>query len=376
MRTASLPILTESTAARPWTSMELRVNPFLHVGPDRLYNPLMDRTILAGEPGHAELAARLADPDAIVSPAVLSRLAEAGWLVPADSEPERQFLLKYVSLEAHTVCNQACYFCPVAVAPREDHFMPMDLYERILGELSEWRDTIEAVFMINYNEPTADKRFVDQVRAIKAAGLKPAVLTNGTGLTPGRVDDLVAMGGLRFLSINLSTLDRERYRVERGGDHLNVVLRNLDYVKDRQVAEQMDMVVLGTGNDDHKRDFEEISRRFAGSRFDVKYFEVMDRTGHVQIGHRPMIPNQSLCGCDNVGSRPLQHIHITPRGQCVLCCEDYDEKYVVGDLTRESVQEVLTGPKLALMRRWIYGLDEAPKDFICRGCTFALTRPS
>jgi pyruvate-formate lyase-activating enzyme len=376
MRTASLPVLTEPTAARPWTSMELRVNPFLHVGPDRLYNPLMDRTIVAGEPGYAEVCSRLADPSAAVPPAVLTRLAEAGWLVPADSEPERRFHLKYVSLEAHTVCNQACYFCPVSVAPREDHFMPMDLYERILGELSEWRDTIEAVFMINYNEPTADKRFVDQVRAIKAAGLKPAVLTNGTGLTPGRVDDLVAMGGLRFLSINLSTLDRERYRKERGGDHLNVVLRNLDYVKDRPAAEQMDMVVLGTGNDDHKRDFEEISRRFAGSRFDVKYFEVMDRTGHVQIGHRPMIPNQRLCGCDNVGSRPLQHIHITPRGQCVLCCEDYDEKYVVGDLTRESVQEVLTGPKLALMRRWIYGLDEAPKDFICRGCTFALTRPS
>ncbi|HET9227233.1 MAG TPA: SPASM domain-containing protein, partial [Thermoanaerobaculia bacterium] len=63
-------------------------------------------------------------------------------------------------------------------------------------------------------------------------------------------------------------------------------------------------------------------------------------------------------------------------GHCLLCCEDYDEKYVVGDLNHESVQDVLTGPKLALMRRWIYGLEDAPQDFICRGCTFALTRPS
>ncbi|MES1242295.1 MAG: radical SAM/SPASM domain-containing protein [Acidobacteriota bacterium] len=376
MRTASLPVLSESSEARPWSSVALQVNPFLHMGPDRLYNPLTDRTILAGEPGHSELCARMADPVAAVPPAVLARLAEAGWLVPADSEPERQFLLKYVSLEAHTVCNQSCYFCPVSVAPRADHFMPMELYQRILGELSEWRETIEAVFMINYNEPTADKRFVDQVRAIKTAGLKPAVLTNGTGLTPGRVDEIVAMGGLRFLSINLSTLDRERYRRDRGGDHLGVVLRNLDHARDLPLAEQMDMVVLGTGNDDHRRDFEEISRRFAGSRFEVKYFEVMDRTGHVQIGHRPLVPNQRLCGCENVGSRPLQHIHITPRGQCVLCCEDYDEKYVVGDLNRESVREVLTGPKMALMRRWAYGVEEAPEDFICRHCTFALTRPS
>ena len=254
--------------------------------------------------------------------------------------------------------------------------MPTELYERIVGELAAYRDTVEAVFMINYNEPTADKRFVDQVRAIRAAGLPPAVLTNGTGLTPRRVDALVELGGLRFLSINLSTLDRERYRKERGGDHLELVLRHLDYAKDRPVAEQMDMVVLGTGNEAHKRDFEEISRRFAGSRFTVKYFEVMDRAGYLQIGLKPAAPNQRLCGCENVGSRPLQHIHITPQGKCVLCCEDYDAKYVVGDLTRESVHEVLTGPAMALMRRWAYGIEEAPGDFICRGCTFALTRSS
>jgi hypothetical protein len=29
---------------------------------------------------------------------------------------------------------------------------------------------------------------------------------------------------------------------------------------------------------------------------------------------------------------------------------------------------------MAMMRRWVYGLEEAPGDFICHGCTFALTR--
>ncbi len=375
-------IKTESllpvTAAKPsprWGQLQL--NPFLHVGPDRVYNPLTDRTLVQGEPSYAALRGLLGGADSASLPAgVRAGLAEQGWLLPADMEPAKEFRLKYVSLEAHTVCNQSCYFCPVSIAPREDYFMPMDLYERILGELSAYRDTIEGVAMINYNEPTADKRFVDQVRAIKAAGLPPAVLSNGTGLTPARVDALLEMGGLRFLSINLSTLDRDRYQRERGGDHLKVVLRNLDYLKDKPLAEQMDMVVLGTNSEEHRRDFAEISERFAGSRFAVKFFEVMDRTGHIQIGLKPAVPNQRLCGCDNLGSRPLQHLHITPRGKCLLCCEDYDEKYVVGDLTRESVQDVLTGSALGLMRRWIYGLEEAPKDFICRGCTFALTRPS
>jgi hypothetical protein len=356
----------------------LRLNPFLHVGEDRVYDPLTDRTLTSGEPRYDLLRGLLSgtlEVDAVAA-GERAALAREGWLLPAEEDASRKFRLKYVSLEAHTVCNQSCYFCPVSIAPREDYFMPTELYERIVGELAAYRDTVEAVFMINYNEPTADKRFVDQVRAIRAAGLPPAVLTNGTGLTPGRVDALVELGGLRFLSINLSTLDRERYRKERGGDHLELVLRHLDYAKDRPVAEQMDMVVLGTGNEAHKRDFEEISQRFAGSRFAVKYFEVMDRAGYLQIGLKPAAPNQRLCGCENVGSRPLQHIHITPQGKCVLCCEDYDAKYVVGDLTRESVHEVLTGPGMALMRRWAYGLEEAPGDFICRGCTFALTRSS
>ncbi|HYO15497.1 MAG TPA: radical SAM/SPASM domain-containing protein [Thermoanaerobaculia bacterium] len=375
IKTAGLTILSDTPVRRAGT---LQVNPFLHLGEDRVYNPLTDRLLLQGEPGYDSLWSALSgtlDLEAMPS-GDRAGLAEQGWLLPAESEPSREFLLKYVSLEAHTVCNQACYFCPVSIAPREDHFMPTPLYERIVGELAAWRDTIEGVFMINYNEPTADKRFVDQVRTIKAAGLPPAVLTNGSGLTPDRVDALVEMGGLRFLSINLSTLDRERYRRDRGGDHLELVLRNLDYARDKPLAEKMDMAVLGTGDEDHKRDFEEISRRFSGSRFEVKYYEVMDRAGYLQIGHKPASRDRRLCGCDNVGSRPLQHLHITPHGKCVLCCEDYDGKYVVGDLNRESVQEVLEGPALALMRRWIYGLEEAPEDFICHGCTFALTRPA
>jgi hypothetical protein len=376
MKTASLPFLAGEPAARP--TPDLQVNPFLHVGEDRVYNPLTDGTLTRGEPGSEGLRGLLCGtlPLDRLPAEDRARLAAQGWLLPGEAEPAQEFRLKYVSLEAHTVCNQACYFCPVSIAPREDYFMPTELYERIVGELAAYRDTIEAVFMINYNEPTVDRRFVDQVRTIREAGLPPAVLTNGSGLTPERIDALVAMGGMRFLSVNLSTLDRERYRRDRGGDHLGLVLRNLDYAKDRPVAEQMDMVVLGTGDEEHQRDFEEIARRFAGSRFEVKYFEVMDRAGYLQIGHKPAAPNQRLCGCDNVGSRPLQHLHITPRARCVLCCEDYDEKYVVGDLSRESVHDVLTGPALAAMRRWVYGLEEAPRDFLCRGCTFALTRPS
>lgn len=351
----------------------LRANPFLHVEGDRVYNPLTDASLSDSDPASGLLRGLLtgATAPADLEPELRARFAREGWLLPADEDLSQRHYLKYVSLEAHTLCNQGCYFCPVAYDPREAYFMPTERYEEIVRQLAGHRETIEAVFMINYNEPTADKRFVDQVRTIKEAGLPPATLTNGTGLTPKRVDALVELGGLRFLSINLSTLDSERYAADRNGDHLELVLRNLDHAKDLPVAEEMDIVVLGRGDEVHRRDFEEIRRRFAGSRFNVKLFEVMDRAGYLQIGLSAR--NKTLCGCDNIGSRPLQHLHINPYGKCLLCCEDYDENYVVGDLSEESLEEVLTGPRMALMRRWVYGLEEAPADFICRSCVFART---
>ena len=91
MKTASLPILSpEPSLARSWSAVALQVNPFLHIGPDRVYNPLTDRTILEGEPGYAELRSFLAGAEiGTAAPAERTRLADSGWLVPPASEPER-----------------------------------------------------------------------------------------------------------------------------------------------------------------------------------------------------------------------------------------------------------------------------------------------
>jgi hypothetical protein len=348
------------------TATDLRVNPFLHIDADRIYDPLTDRSLVAGEPEYEALR-RVLDGGAIDE-----SLEQGGWLVRGDIS--RAHRLKIVSLETMIACNQKCYFCPVSIAPREDFDMPVALFERIVGELTSYRDTLESVFLQSYNEPTLDRRFVEFCRTLFAAKLPVAVLSNGSGLTPAKVDALIESGPLRYICINLSTLDRDRYIRDRGEDHLGVVLRNLDYVKSRPLAEVMKIVVLGKGDAEHDLDFESIRARFDGSLFTVERHVVMDRAGWLDIGLKPDAPKKQLAGCDNLGSRPLQHLHITPRGQCVLCCEDYDEKYIVGDLTRNSIAEVLAGPELAKMRKWVYGIEEAPDDFMCRDCVFARTK--
>ena len=365
-----------TTGSPEGIEVDLKINPFLHVDPDQIYNPQTDGTLNPDDRGFSELQRVHDDASTLHSlpDELRTHLEQGEWLVDVAADLSRRFLLKYVSLESHTVCNQACYFCPVSISPRDHFFMPTELYESIVSQLAKYQGTIEAVSMINYNEPTVDKRFLDQIRLLKHHGLPPAVLTNGTGLAPKRVDAIMEMGGLSHLSINLSTIDPERYAAERGGNHLGTVLRNLSYIKDLEIAPSMEIVVLGTRDDNHHRDFDEISAEFSGSRFQVKFYEIMDRAGNLPVGQRPEGQGNRLCGCDQTGSRPIQWLHVTPAGECVLCCQDYYEDYVVGDLNNETVEEVLSGDRMAQYRRWLYGIDESPMDFICRKCIYARTR--
>lgn len=345
------------------------VNPYLHYEESRIYNPLTDRALVAGEGAYARF--RAFERDGISD----DSLVRDGWIVRAGHDLSRNYRLKIVSLETVTTCNQKCYFCPVSIAPREDEEMPTELFERIVGELTEWRDTIDGVFLQSYNEPTIDRRFVDHCRTLFDAKLPVCVLSNGSGLTPKKADALVAAGKLRYLCINLSTLDEERYERDRGENHVKVVMRNIDYAKDLPLADEMRIIVLGSGDDEHRQNFEAVRERYAGSRFDVQQHLTVDRGAwHLEVGKKAVARVGRLAGCELIGSRPLQHLHITATGDCILCCQDYDENYVVGHLKSQSVREVLEGDAMARMRRMAYGVEDSPEDFICRSCVFAITR--
>src|SRR5436190_9483550 len=256
----------------------LRPNPYLHVSADRIYNPLTDRALTPGDAAFAQLRGVL---DGRGDGAAL--LAD-GWVLRDGEDLSRRHLLKIVSLETLTTCNQKCYFCPVSVAPREDEEMPAALFERIVDELMAFRPTLDGIFLQSYNEPTIDRRFVDFVRTLFAADLPVAVLSNASGLTPQKVDALLEAGTLRYLCINLSTLDPEDYKRDRGADHLSVVLRHLEYLKDKPLADDMRIVVLGELDEKHRAAFDAIQQRFAGSRFDVMMHHATARARWLDLG--------------------------------------------------------------------------------------------
>ena len=350
---------------------EAVVSPFLHDRGPVVYNPLTGVSIPRGGEEYRALSRIQQGLDPAVSEGVLEHLKIARFLIDdVDREARRSHLL-FLSLETCTSCNHRCPFCPVSVDPRDRQVMPTELFESILDQTAAIGGRDLVVFLSNYNEPTVDPLFEERCRALFERKLPVSILTNASHFTPDRAERLTALGRFRYIGINLPTLDPERYHKLHGTKDLDRVLANVDAMRASELSEETAIVVLGEEDDAHQRDVEAIRKRFGPGGWDVRPFKIRSRPASGTFVPEPPA-KKKLRGCELMGSRPFEHLHVTATGKAVLCCQDYYEKLTIGDLTRETVAEILGGDTMARLRRWTYGVDEAPADFLCRRCEFAL----
>jgi pyruvate-formate lyase-activating enzyme len=347
------------------------VSPYLHNRGRVLYNPLTGASIRKDGEEYRALERIGKGLPVEAGSAALEHLRAARFLIEdLDAETRRSHLL-FLSLETCTACNHRCPFCPVSVDPREREVMSQELFESIVDQVvaAAGRDVV--VFLSNYNEPTIDPLFEERCRALFSRGLPVSVLTNASQFTPERARRLEDAGRFRYIGINLPTLDPERYAKMHGTRDLARVIANVDAMRARALAEETAIVVLGDEDEDHRRDVSEIRARFEPLGWQVKPFRIRSRPSSGTFVPEPPA-KKTLRGCELMGSRPFEHLHVTATAKAVLCCQDYYERLVVGDLKTQTVAEVLGGDTMARLRRWTYGVEEAPDDFLCRRCEFAL----
>lgn len=347
------------------------VSPYLHDRGKAVYNPVTGASIRKDSEEYQALSRIEGGLPADAGSPALEHLRAARFLIDdLDGETRRSHLL-FLSLETCTSCNHRCPFCPVSVDPRERQVMSQELFESIVDQVVEAGGNGVVVFLSNYNEPTIDPLFEERCAALFQRGLPVSVLTNASNFPPDRAARLQAAGRFRYVGINLPTLDAERYQKLHGTRDLARVLANIDAMRPRELAEETAIVVLGDNDEAHKRDVAEIRARFGPKGWLVRPFRIRSRPASGTFVPEPPA-KKTLRGCELMGSRPFEHLHVTATAKAVLCCQDYYERLTIGDLNTQTVAEVLGGDTMARLRRWTYGVEEAPADFLCRRCEFAL----
>lgn len=281
--------------------------------------------------------------------------------------------LKSVQIETISACNHRCFFCPVSMDKRKKSELPLEKVQKIIEGLHDY--PVETISLSGFMEATYDKDLTQKIAVIRDSGYQVAIYSNGSGLKPALTDQLLNLGISSF-TFNLSTLDEAEYRRNRGSRDLPRVLSNLDYLLTQASVISgevtVTLVVVGALDREHAESFQAIQRRFADTAvFNILIIPIVEFAGKEDQGLLPQRPNhQKLKGC--LWNRDRDWLHFDAHGEGILCCHDYFSNYKMGNIGDRSIDEIYQGKPIQQWRRWISGEEEAPDDFICRSCSYAV----
>ncbi|MGH8897131.1 MAG: radical SAM/SPASM domain-containing protein [Egibacteraceae bacterium] len=291
---------------------------------------------------------------------LVSDLVGRGWLQHPD-ELCTEYLLTTAQIEVTAHCNWGCSFCTVSLDRKPPATMPMPLFEEIIEKISPY-DTIRYVTFHFYNEPTLDRFFNERVSVLQQYRLRLRLFTNASNLTDDKVEILERSGVLYQLVVNLPALQEDEFRnLTKSKTHART-LRCLEAAVDAEFP--VEIVVNGAGEDRSRR-VSELRARYEGRGVTVKASLTSDRAGTLTSGYNQAVRVEGpLRGC----AWPVNHAHFSVGGDMFICCNDYYQREKFGNIRSGSVHEIMTSPAAVLLRRRVFGVADAPPDYVCRSC--------
>lgn len=266
---------------------------------------------------------------------------------------QREWNIKAVQVQTVSWCNRDCFVCPSKKFPRTYNQMSMQTYERILDELVslEFCGRFSPYLM---GEPLLDNRICDMVFLARKKLPQSIMLiqTNGDLLTVEKGLQLFR-SGLHKLIINCYDTDA------------------IKISKAFQIAEQIAKGVPGLKFS--KGTILQFSRIRRGTRIPLEIqFEARDwnsakiienRAGNVPGLSVPATPLKKWC------HRPFDQLYILANGDVCLCCCDWKEEVIFGNLWDRPVIDILEGD---IPREYRKRLREKNRHIkLCEHCNYS-----
>ncbi len=273
--------------------------------------------------------------------------------------------IEIVAIEVSSVCNWACEYCPNKyVNKAKNSIMDMDLFEKIIDIVS--KNNIKNVTFNAYNEPSCEPYFEERINLIKKYKLNLLLFTNGSGLNLDRLAKMKELGIIKQITFNFPTIIKSDFvRITGYTDYDKIVLNIQEALK---LGLSVNISVQGSRKDvivnavAIREKFKEFGQ-----------FEIVgnttDRAGKLENKYNKKIyikEKKLFGGCNSV----LRYLNVDILGNLFICCNDYDKRYIWGNILNGELKEIINSPQIIDIRKKIFGYKEADKNFICRKCNY------
>jgi len=299
-----------------------------------------------------------------------------------DSNTRRSSLPGPLSVQIQTIdrCNASCIMCPYSSVDNSTRANLMDdgLFRHIIDEIRRTGNTRRICLMLQ-NEPLLDHKLPDRVRLAKEL-LSPSVqvrtVTNGTPLTPAMIEKLIA-SGIDSVSVSIDAFNEDTYNRIRQGLNFQRVMKNTLSLVERMGRRHVDVSFLRQRENEGEEDAFTGYWRRQGIR--TRFTEPTNRAGTLDSHERvrkarpalwkklahPLL-NRLIPACHH----PFTSMTILWDGRVITCCEDWEPRDTVGDLSKQSLKEVWNGEKINHYRHLLRN-HQADASLVCADCSLS-----
>lgn len=285
-------------------------------------------------------------------------------------------LINHVQIDTNAYCGSKCFCCPVRYYKRPHiSLMSNILFDSILCQLDTgisdgYVSPNYMVWLSSYNDILHDTFLKDRLDIMRQHGKSFQLLTNAVKLLES-VDLLDEYQDvIQGFSINIPAGNKESYQTYTQNDQsfFDHIIKGLTYLYSKnpfRYKQIVSIIVNGVYDDPIGRIQMKFDMPMEDTNTQVSQLKELqpfnvhdarplcDRAGLLRAVN--IIDNQAegvreqwklpvgttkAAGC-NGGSRLLEWVHISSKGDLYTCCQDYLEKYSYGNLSDTSLKDLL-----------------------------------
>lgn len=288
-----------------------------------------------------------------------------------------------LNIEPATFCNLKCnfciYSCPKDKIAKDEHFfkfMSDDTFERIVQQISQFKQPIKSISFIGTGEPLMHKKLPEMISRIKKQNLAERILivTNGTLLTEETSKKLID-AGVDVIKISVNGLNADDYKKNCGTKiQFDTFLKNIKYLYNHRGKCQIYIKTLTSVLDGRdEKDFYNIYGDFCDKicvERTMPYFSEIDYN-HLVDKEEPSSRYSSVHRKVKVCAAPFMRIGIRVDGKVTLCGCRVGVSTEKMDIRRKSLYDIWNG---AEHREVLLNVLKEKFEGITEGCAECTTR--
>ncbi len=262
---------------------------------------------------------------------------------------------KIIQIETTMLCNSECTFCPQNELTRGPHYMEEHVWKKIVDE-SAGKGVLYRPFLVN--EPFVDRRLPEIIRYIrndKSAFVE--LNSNGRFVNRDMIREVLE-AGIDWIRFSIDGFSPETYKLSGRGMNYEKVIEDVHFfINERNKQKNKCFIETRMIDMDFNKHEQE--------KFVDYWSEYADKASITELYTWPwMGQTESFrAPCPKI----VDEMFFIVDGRAVLCCWDFQERGVIGDINDQTVKEIWRGAQIQNYKQL---LNEGKRDQIelCSRC--------